>query len=84
MPQETRMLWKKWSATLKAWQGLEFTADLLEIGGSFSIIAAQLVYIGQPILSSLLPNHELLSIANILEEPTLRKDFINFLREENA
>jgi hypothetical protein len=84
LPQETRTLWKKWSATLKAWQGLELTADLLEVGGPFSIIAAQMVYIGQPILSSILPNNELMGIANILEEPTLRQDFINFLREENA
>lgn len=78
---ETNSTWQRWATHLNAWNIQELSADLLEVSGPFNLIAAQLVYLSQPLLSSLWKNDDLTALANLLEEPNNTNAFISFLRE---
>jgi hypothetical protein len=45
------------------------------------LLAAQVVYLGQPLLSGWLPGSKLTALAGMLEDPTKTQVFIQYLRE---
>ena len=56
-------------------------ASILEGSGSLSFLAAQMLYLSQPLLSSVVPVHLLLAFARVLEDPSERRAFVSYLRE---
>jgi hypothetical protein len=67
---------------LKRWGLSGFAAAFLELGGPFTMLAAQGLYIGQPILGAWIPNEKISQFANLLEAPGEAAQFVRLLREE--
>ncbi len=78
--QQTMM--QSWASRLQQWRVHQLVAALLEASGPFKLVGAQLVYLGQPVLSGLVADEQLETLAEMLEEPDQTKDFIRYLREE--
>lgn len=57
-------------------------ANLLEAAGPLNILLAQLVYLGQPVLSTFIPDQKTSKLAQILEDPAETALFIKTLRSE--
>jgi hypothetical protein len=61
-----------------------FAAMLLEATGPLNLAGAQLVYLGQPLFSGLLPAERIEALAALLEDDTALRSFIAGLREVDA
>lgn len=57
-------------------------ASFLEAAGPLTLIGAQVIYIGQPILRDFLPAAHLRALTSMLEDNAQRDAFVNCLREE--
>lgn len=57
-------------------------AALLEAGGTLNALAAQILYVSQPLLETWLPAGKVQSIANLLEDQEENAAFIALLRKE--
>ncbi len=76
--------WAGWARFLQL-RGLgNLAAFFLDAGGPFKILAAQLIYMGQPFMRSSLPEGHLQALADILEDQELAKEFAAVLREETS
>ncbi len=76
-------IWREWANTLHRW-GLEnLVASFLEAAGPLTLIGAQAVYIGQPILNGIVPSGHLAALASLLEDDRQREEFVVYLREES-
>jgi hypothetical protein len=49
-----------------------------------TLLGAQAVYVGQPVLKVAIPQGHLDALVNLLEDPTQTRAFITYLREETA
>jgi hypothetical protein len=74
--------WARWAARLHRWGLRGFAATLLESGGAFATLAAQSLYISQPMLDTWLSPRGLRSLAQTLEDPQQTAAFATFLRAE--
>jgi hypothetical protein len=77
-------LWEIWTKTLRRWGVQTLAASLLEAAGPLTTLGAQLVYLGQPVLSNVWPRGHLDALANMLDNPVETRQFIVFLRESSA
>ena len=68
-----------WARSLHRWGLAGLVSSFLENGAAFTTLAAQGLYVCQPILDSFLPIH---SLANVLENPEMTKAFVKTLQEE--
>ena len=59
----------------------ELAATTLEAAGPLNLLGAQLVYIGQPLLSSAMPDDQLDALTRMLEDSSCTRDFVSYLRE---
>jgi hypothetical protein len=75
-------IWRGWAVILHKWGLNEVVASFLEASGSLSLIAAQLVYLGQPLLDGLAPPGHSQALADLLEENANRTAFLSLLRGE--
>lgn len=74
-------IWRVWARFLHRW-GLEgFVAAFLSAAGPLTVIGAQVVYIGQPILDGFLPNGHMDALARLLEDANRTEEFVRYLRE---
>lgn len=62
------------------WGVEDLVAYLLEAAGPLAIIAAQMIYIGQPIVRGLVPERHLVVLTGLLEDDTQRDAFVNYIR----
>lgn len=76
-----RHIWQDWARILHRWGMKEWAASFLEAVGPLSILGAQLVYLGQPLLKGALPEMQLDALARMLEDSGSTQDFVRFLRE---
>ena len=81
MSNENQHIWRGWANALHRWGISGGTAVLLEITGPLNLLAAQVVYLGQPLLSGWLLSSKLTALAGMLEDPTKTQVFIQYLRE---
>jgi len=81
MIDEDQHVWCGWAAKLRRWGLGDGTATLLEAAGPLTLLAAQVVYLGQPLFSSWLPGSGLKALAGMLEDPTKTQGFVQLLRE---
>jgi len=75
--------WVVWARHLQRWGLSQPAAVLLEAGGPITILAAQFVYLGQPLLNSFLPTDQWRAAGEMLENPQACRSFAAFLREED-
>jgi len=73
--------WTRWVKSLDKWGLRGFTAWVLEAVGPLSVLGAQVLYVGQPFLRSLIPDAGLSSLAHLLEDRDENQAFVLFLRE---
>ncbi len=78
---ENQPIWIMWARTLEQWGINKGAATLLEAIGSFNVLLAQLIYIGQPLLSGAVSLPSLEALAHVLENPDDRQAFAAVLRE---
>jgi hypothetical protein len=79
-----QQIWREWARKLHAWGVQDWAAAFLEAAGPLTLLGAQLVYLGQPLLRQVAPNQQLLELAALLEEPERAQAFAAFLREGPA
>ena len=73
-------IWRIWVKTLHRWGVENLVASLLEAAGPLTIIGAQAVYIGQPILNGIVPDGHLLVLTGVLEDDDQRDAFVSYIR----
>ena len=73
--------WRDLNDLLQRWGVKGFAASLLEALGPLTILGAQVAYIGQPFLSSLIQPDRMQEIIRLLEEPDQTKAFVAYLQE---
>ena len=78
---ENQPTWMNWSRVLHKWGISEGVASVLEGAGSLSLLAAQVVYLSQPLLSGLVSAQSLQAIARVLENSAEKQAFVSYLRE---
>ncbi|MGH2582109.1 MAG: hypothetical protein ACRDFQ_04350 [Anaerolineales bacterium] len=71
-----------WINTLRNLGIARLAANLLESGSLFTTLAAQSLYMGQPLLEPWVPRDRVNQIAAILEEPEAGRQLARLLREE--
>lgn len=59
-------------------------ASLLEAIGPLSVLAAQIVYLGQPLMQGIFPEKNFNVAARLFEDPDRLRMFTQLLREEKA
>lgn len=74
-------LWANWSRVLRHWGVSDNVAAVLEGSGSLSLLAAQLLYLSQPLFSGVMSTQALKALAQVLEDPAQKQAFVSFLRE---
>ena len=76
--ENEQQIWRNWVDALRQ-QGMgSFVALILEAGGPLNLIAAQFVYLGQPLLGS---TGSLQALAHLLEDTEQTQTFVANLRE---
>ncbi|UCF27696.1 MAG: hypothetical protein JSW42_13870 [Chloroflexota bacterium] len=75
-------IWRVWANALHRWGLQNLVASFLEAAGPLTLIGAQVVYVGQPILRGILPEGHLSALTGMLEDDSQRKEFVMYLQEE--
>ncbi|UCD99917.1 MAG: hypothetical protein JSV42_04125 [Chloroflexota bacterium] len=76
-------IWRVWANALHRWGLQNLVASFLEAAGPLSLIGAQVIYIGQPILSGIVPDKYFKALAGVLEDDSQREEFIAYLLRES-
>jgi hypothetical protein len=84
MMQPQHTIWGQWADSLKKWGMEGFAAWALDAGAPLGLLGAQLIYIGQPLLSPFLPFEHTRALAGLLEDRTEARAFINYLKNGAA
>ncbi|MEJ2759036.1 MAG: hypothetical protein P8046_11195 [Anaerolineales bacterium] len=71
-----------WAGRLQRWRVHQLAAVLLEAFGPLNVVGAQLVYLSQPVLGSIVAQEKLYTLAEWLEEPIKTKKFYRTLGED--
>lgn len=79
---EERHIWRVWSRALHRWGLNTFAARMIEATSPLHILGAQLVYVGQPLLSLFVPQEHTRTLARTLEAPAEASAFARFLEED--
>ena len=79
--QNDEQIWHSWAQTLHRWGLTDWAASFLEAAGPLTLIGAQLIYIGQPLLNQAIDRERLTSLANMLENSDQTRAFASYLRE---
>lgn len=76
------LIWQGWIDRLHRWGLGEIAATMLEAADPLNLIAAQFIYMGQPVLKGLIPADNITALATMLEDPKESSIFVNQLREK--
>lgn len=74
--------WRGWARTLRRFGLAKLAAAFLESGGAFSTLAAQVLYISQPLLEPWTAKSNVRNLAEMLENRADTAAFTRFLKEE--
>ena len=74
-------IWKDWADTIHRWGVGNLLATLLDATGPLNSIGAQVIYLGQPVLNTILPEDQVNAFANLLEDPEETRAFTSLLRD---
>jgi len=79
-----RTIWTQWADSLKKWGMEGFAAWALEAGAPLGLLGAQLIYIGQPLLSPFISIEQTSTLAGLLEDRNEARAFIIILKGGTA
>jgi hypothetical protein len=74
--------WRRWAHTLKRLGLAKFAITFLEAGSAFATLAAQALYMSQPLLDPWRAKEPAGNLAALLESPAESSAFAQLLREE--
>jgi hypothetical protein len=78
---EARSTWPGWAESLRRYGVENLAAWMLEAAGPLTILGAQAVYLGSPLLRPILTNTQCEALAGLLEDRGEALAFAAFLRE---
>jgi hypothetical protein len=78
-----RHIWHTWVDTMHKWGINDVIASFLEAAGPLTLLAAQFIYIGKPLVMRGHLNDSLAALADMLEDSQKTQAFISLLREES-
>ncbi len=76
--------WEIWAKTLRRWGMHALAASFLEAAGPLTMLGAQMIYVSQPVLRSIVPGSQIDALATMLDNPAETQQFIIFLRESSV
>jgi hypothetical protein len=76
-------IWRIWANRLHQWGLANWTASFLEAAGPITLIAAQALYVVQPLAYRALPEQHWQALTEMLEDTVKVRSFAALLREEN-
>jgi hypothetical protein len=76
-----QQIWQDWAHNLHRWGLAEWAASILDAAGPLTLIAAQLVYMAQPLVNKALPEEHLQALTELLEDANQAHSFTTYLRE---
>lgn len=76
-------IWKNWATAIQRLGLQNLAVTMLEAAGPVNVVGAQLVYLSQPVLDSIVAKDQLSALAEMLEEPKQTQAFIDFLQEQD-
>lgn len=76
--------WGLWIEKLHTWNLHHVTAAVLEGLQPLHVVGAQLLYLGQPVLTTFLPRKSTTALARLLEDPESTRHFVDQLRTYEA
>ena len=79
---QERVYWSPWAHFLQQLGVHEPVAALLEAGGALNLLAAQLVYLGQPFMERGRSTGQWEALAHMLENQEESRTFASYLRQE--
>lgn len=74
-------IWQHWADRLHMWGISGFAVAFLEAAGPLRIFAAQMVYLGQPIMQTWFAPQTFQALLSIFEDDQQAESFISILRE---
>lgn len=74
-------IWRVWARILHGWGIKDLVASFLEAAGPLTIVGAQVVYFGQPLLNIAMPEYHVEALARLLEDKKQTRAFLTYLRE---
>lgn len=75
-------IWRTWADSMRKLGINEFIATILEAAGPLTILGAQFIYLGQPLVVSERSYTSLTALARVLEDSQETRTFIGLLRED--
>jgi len=81
MVNEQREIWQAWVQFLHRWGLGDLAASFLETFGPLTTLAAQVIYVGQPVLQFVLPENYIQALTCMMEDERQKEKFISMLRE---
>lgn len=79
-----RSNWVDWAQILQRYKLQQPAAVILEAAGPLTVLLAQMVYLGQPLLGSTGPQSRWTALAQLLEDREATRSFAAYLREEGS
>jgi len=79
-----QQIWQSWARTIHRWGIENLVAAFLEAAGPLTTIGAQIIYLSQPYLKSIIQPEQLLALSSMLDEPQQTRKFIHYLSEEST
>jgi hypothetical protein len=81
---EARSAWPRWAKFLRSHRLDNLVAWALEAAGPLTVLGAQALYVGSPLLRPALTEPQCKALADLLEEHSEALAFADFLREGNS
>ena len=81
---EVRASWPTWAGFLRHHRLESLVAWILEAAGPLTVVGAQLVHLGSPLLRPVFSPEQADALASLLEDPDAARSFAAFLREEST
>lgn len=79
---EHRDYWSSWASFLRRYRLEGIATWALESLAPLTVLAAQLLYAGKPLLGSSPPGSGVLSLAHMLEDAQESRAFLDYLQQE--
>lgn len=78
----SQVVWQEWITKIQSGGYAHLCATLMDAFSPIALLSAQILYVGQPVLSTLTPAHHLTGLIELLEDRQAYKSFTCKLREK--
>ena len=81
---KNRNIWHMWADKLHQWGVEPFVTSWLEVAGPINILGAQFIHLSHPILRDVIAEEHINALADLLENPIVARDFVEYLNKEES